>query len=50
LAANGGAAVGAEMPLGEIDYLEDGSAPVEATAPWGGVVAWAAKLFSIRRM
>jgi hypothetical protein len=48
LAANGGVAGGAERSLrGWLRDLYGRSAPVEDAIPWGDVVPWAAKLFSI---
>ena len=48
LAANGGVAVGAEKSLrGVATACYGRSAPVEDAIPWGDVVSWAAKLFSI---
>ena len=48
LAANGGVAVGAEGSLrGVATQHYCCSAPVEDAIPWGDVVPWAAKLFSI---
>jgi hypothetical protein len=51
LAANGGVAVGAEGSLrGVATQHYCCTAPVEDAIPWGDVVPWAAKLFSINLM
>jgi hypothetical protein len=49
LAANGGVAAGADWSLRGGGYAASygRSAPVEDAIPWGDVVPWAAKLFSI---
>jgi len=51
LAANGGVAVGADGSLrGVATQHYCCTAPVEDAIPWGDVVPWAAKLFSINLM